>query len=625
MIQNLPNLGGTQRERIQSTEKNPSIKEQGRSKEKQDPEFSQLLEKDVEKKAAEKGSNEQPARSTPGLAPSKNERFVGQKDKVPAKLEAGGPEVPKDAISPVAAEEVPQESETQEVAARQMAILKFMDSLESELGVPPERIVEAMATLTPEDLLQPPEDTALQVVDNLDLEEGEKTQAMALYAGLLQSLANLPKTQVAEDGNGPGTAEAAALVGLGQATALANQKVDPATLSAKERKLMMNQSIDQMAKKFFMKDGAGNASALMEAPATGEALSNSGTDLSILQKMPSVDSIQMKNLTPTGTNLSPMNMREQPFFLDRDTLQKIEMQKLGSMAPDNALQGYRDIQDIPSLPNVNETPTLDLSAEAAPELMAPTGLVAGIAAGGADGSGTSSGWSEGDRGSAKDQDMSGNPESEISAADVSQQANFFPENRVKEGAAFATALAANELRGAGETSGNPALDKLVGQAQLVTAKGGGEAIVNMNPEGLGEVRLKIAVRDGRVQVDLAAETPEAKKVIENSIGDLKHALSSQKLTVDSVKVDVGTQLGNEKQSPNQESQLDFRQDQGREQARQFMGQFREENLARRDPFIESSAIRNYQKPSRVLPPATETSSTRRYSGEGRGARMNIVA
>lgn len=624
MIQNLPNLGGTQRERIQSTEKNPSIKEQGRSNEKQSPEFSQLLEKNAEKRAEKKGTHEQPARSAPGLAPSKNERFVGQKDKVPAKLEASEPEVPKDAISQVVAEEIPQESEAQEVAARQMAILKFMDSLESELGVPPERIVEAMATLTPEDLLQPPEDTALQVVENLDLEEGEKTQALALYAGLLQSLANLPKAQVAEEANayaaGGVGAGAAASVGLSQAQMPINQKVDPATLTVKERKLMMNQSIDQMAKKFFMKDGAGNASPLMEAPAAGEVLSEGGADLSILQKMPSVDSIQMKNLTPTQANVSPLNMKEQPFFLDRDTLQKIEMQKLGSMAPDNALQGYRDIQDIPNL---------EVSVEAAPVLMAPTGLVAGIAAGGAEGSGTSSGWSGGDRGSANEQDKSGNPELEVSAADVGQQSNFFPEQRVKEGSTFATALAANELRGTGEASGNQALDKLVGQAKLVTAEGGGEAIVNMNPEGLGEVRLKIAVRDGRVQVDLAAETPEAKKVIENSIGDLKNALSSQKLTVDSVKVDVGTQLGNEKQSSNQESQFDFRQDQGREQARQFMGQFREENMARREPFTESSAIRNYQKPSRILPPANENSSaassTRRYSGEGRGARMNIVA
>jgi flagellar hook-length control protein FliK len=190
-------------------------------------------------------------------------------------------------------------------------------------------------------------------------------------------------------------------------------------------------------------------------------------------------------------------------------------------------------------------------------------------------------------------------------------------------------LAAGKLAGGKETSANDAnMEKLVGQAKIVANKGGGEAIVKLNPEGLGEVKLKIAVKDGRVQVEMATESNEAKKMLESTVGELKHALNSQKLSVDSIKVDVGNQLASDQKNPDgkngQDQSMNFRQDPGREQARQFFANMREESMARREPFAETGAIRDYQRPATPIA-EKRASPASRYAGTGRGEKMNIVA
>jgi flagellar hook-length control protein FliK len=60
---------------------------------------------------------------------------------------------------------------------RQKAILKFMDSFESEFGVPPTRIVEAMANLDTAKQAASPEETADQVIGQLDLDDQDSDQA----------------------------------------------------------------------------------------------------------------------------------------------------------------------------------------------------------------------------------------------------------------------------------------------------------------------------------------------------------------------------------------------------------------------------------------------------------------
>jgi flagellar hook-length control protein FliK len=153
--------------------------------------------------------------------------------------------------------------------------------------------------------------------------------------------------------------------------------------------------------------------------------------------------------------------------------------------------------------------------------------------------------------------------------------------------------------------------------------------VKLNPEGLGEVQLTVQVKDGRVNVAMSAETHEAKKALESAVSDLRESLTSHKLSVEKIHVDVGNQTSSDSrsQSDSQQRGLDLRADVGREQARQFMGQFREDTASRRDPFIEMPGIRGYVQPNNTPGPipAYESGATvRRYSGAMTGERVNLV-
>ena len=126
-----------------------------------------------------------------------------------------------------------------------------------------------------------------------------------------------------------------------------------------------------------------------------------------------------------------------------------------------------------------------------------------------------------------------------------------------------------------------------------------------------------------MNIEMMAESKEAKKLIESSLSELKMGLGQHKLSVESVKVDVGLNSDPGQQQKNQE----FGRDGNREQAKQFFQQFREDNLGRRDPFFETSAVKAYSKASpgpKALEPAHEESRTRAMA-TGRGERMNVVA
>src|SRR5690606_12064167 len=81
------------------------------------------------------------------------------------------------------------------------------------------------------------------------------------------------------------------------------------------------------------------------------------------------------------------------------------------------------------------------------------------------------------------------------------------------GASFGTLMANRNSEGANDAQN---VQHLLKQAEYIVKKGGGEAKIMMNPEGLGEVHMKIQVNDGNVSVEMNAETNEAKKLIESS-------------------------------------------------------------------------------------------------------------
>ena len=147
----------------------------------------------------------------------------------------------------------------------------------------------------------------------------------------------------------------------------------------------------------------------------------------------------------------------------------------------------------------------------------------------------------------------------------------------------------------------------------------------MSPEGLGQVHLKMAIHDGKVNLQMATETPEAKQAIESGMSDLKSSLAAHKLSVDHVKVDVVS--GSSAGSAADNSQQSFNQQAQRDSTRQFWNQFQENfgNRSRDEGLTDAPGLKGYGAQRRdPLAPVEGTTSASR-SVEGKGSGLNLVA
>lgn len=547
-------------------------------------------------------------------------------------------------------------------AEKEKAMLKFMDSMESEFSVPPIKIAEALANLKPTDMLKPPEETASQVIQNLGLAPEDQSGAMQLYIGFLQQW------------NAAQRPDSTDFFVEGQTRGIPGG-MEAALLTRAERKQMLSDSLGQMSDKFFLKNNVEqaqfaqsrvepgfaqtvNRAALSETmllrPAGGnpgvsfdeagiplDAFGDEEAGMNAMGEMKALDSgtmeipvIERVRPKPMYANLAqnlPSKVNRPSPMIDTMALeqmvrseQNVDGMQSQRLKPSDFFAGQGLGQSVNAqgtaglAPQLQDARGIEIGAQnVTPSLMA-TGLTA-----------RNSGFESGAN-SSEDSSAQGDLSSLESGKDLAEgdraaadrglpSTDFFVKPSVLGGAGAVTA-------GAGKSqAGDLNMQQITNQAQLIVNRGGGEAIVKLNPEGLGEVRLKVVVVNGRVNVEMATQTKEAKQMIESSIGDLRSSLSSHKLSVDHVKVDVGNQA----QSDSQQSHrgMDTRPDLGRDQARSFLNQFREDTASRRDPFFEMPGIKAYQarhEPA-PIPPASNNRVANRYSGEGRGGRMNLVA
>ncbi len=139
---------------------------------------------------------------------------------------------------------------------------------------------------------------------------------------------------------------------------------------------------------------------------------------------------------------------------------------------------------------------------------------------------------------------------------------------------------------------NENVEKLISGTHTLLKKGGGEMQVQLNPEGLGKIHLNIKVQDGQVGIQMLTDTADAKRLLEASMDDLRIGLADQKLQLATSKVDLAEQAS---------QHLDQGRDFAREQARDFLGQFRQFNESMRQGAHDMAAIRSYRRASDPAP------------------------
>lgn len=523
------------------------------------------------------------------------------------------------------------------VSTKEQAMLEFMDSMESEFGIPPERILEAMAMLPKEKLLQTPEETSEQVIEALDLPPGQAEMALSMYNNMLQKIE--PQSAV--------TSQTQAAVSI-------------PVMTATERRAKLNDSLDRLSQKFFMRSEVGGdmaTSRLMgETARPNELLASDKAAMGGSSAGETGKTAPGKIPFATGSELLPGDLstpvvQESDGLYSRSAPAKSAAFAGGQQQPSALSAGLDLAQSNQNQQTALQGSTAELMAkltalgaaaselgqvapQVKPESVGPSSKLlndsnSSFAMGGT--TAALAGLQLGGMGSAQSE-LSDESDGKEGASGKGLETD----PRGLEGLAShkADGLGFKEVLGStavgstvrGSEIADPNIEKIMNQAQMVVRKGGGEATIKMNPEGLGEVHLKIMVKEGKVNVEMATETKEAKKLIENHLSDLKASLGDQKLTMESVKIE-STLKSSSDHSQNHKNP-DFNQDQGRDNARQMFQQFREDNLNRREPFMEMPGIRAYAKsPSgpKPLQPVPEETRTRSLRADGRGERMNLVA
>jgi flagellar hook-length control protein FliK len=77
----------------------------------------------------------------------------------------------------------------------------------------------------------------------------------------------------------------------------------------------------------------------------------------------------------------------------------------------------------------------------------------------------------------------------------------------------------------------------------ITSQGGGEIRVKLHPENLGELHLRIVTDGKQVGIHVQASDDKARKILEESLSDLKDSLSKHQLSLGSVDFSVGQAQG----------------------------------------------------------------------------------
>lgn len=87
--------------------------------------------------------------------------------------------------------------------------------------------------------------------------------------------------------------------------------------------------------------------------------------------------------------------------------------------------------------------------------------------------------------------------------------------------------------------------QIVEQAKVVINNGGSEMEVNLKPEHLGRLQLKVTIENEVLTAKFVAESQQVKEIIESNLGQLKRSLQENGMQVDTIMVSVGYQQSNE--------------------------------------------------------------------------------
>ncbi len=522
-------------------------------------------------------------------------------------------------------------------ANRQQAIKEFMDSFESEFEIPPTRLVEAMAQLDDSQLKDSPEATADAVIDKLGIDDAQADKARAMYTALLTQLQQAPQTPKAPP-------EMAAGVGMSSP-----QNMQIRVAAAQEKQNALGSSLESLNKKFWTNpdtDAAKSAMPTLDGN-LAQRISMEGADDGMDTPDFADASVDSEASGAGGPQTSQAKMPELPPHLQgqmKDVMSPALLAALAAKRAAVAQQAAAAGGEAEEAPELNdefmqamESPRMEKPMQQGPQMNNVQGKAAAQE------------FFQQQQNESQGQSLMQNSK-EFMQQGMGQGKEAAKDKLTAKSAEFKSTmtglegLQAQPLKGEalkfdpmkpmaqvapGQVAGEKneaAVKQLMNQAQYLIKNGGGEVKVEMTPEGMGTIHLKVMLQDGKVNMQMSADTQEAKKTIESSLAELKTSLAAHKLSMENVKVDVVNSTSTDTATQNQPNMNGQGQN---KEARQFWNQFNDNfgNQGRRESYGEFQNIKGYAGKGRdpLQPIDTAGEKTASRSVEGKGSGLNLVA
>lgn len=486
-------------------------------------------------------------------------------------------------------------------------ISKFMDSIESELGIDPARMAEVLQKISGQDFQKSPKASLEQVSESLNLTPVQQERFVQLTENLVTQL-KTPGTQdqsLSDQFFGTKKAEAAALLVALKAHAEARGS------SMMVENPLMREQLQALGASTDLPKHID--SALLKPLSAERSLAVDGRNtLSELQAQGWKDANSIEGKDQLRQQISQMNER---FWMKSNEMKDPTASFVsGAMNPHQALVANASSSDIGASPPMGEANLFSVTPQESIPASAGVGAL-------------SAGMNDFSFSSEADSDDSLSQEGGESSANALAALTGHQPHRLHAlaGGDFAAALGAGALAQPMTANEQQNLQQLMNQAALLIKDGGGEMKVQMSPEGLGQVELKVLMQDGKLNIEMLTESKEAKKLIESQMTDLKMGLASQKLSVDNVKIDVVPKMNTEN-SANQFMQMNSGQQDQQQQLRDMWTQFNNNfgSQARRNSYFDlSSSKENAVERNPLQPINTSSSKPRKVMGKGDG--LNLVA
>lgn len=490
-------------------------------------------------------------------------------------------------------------SKIQEVASdnidtltRRVAWQQFLQKMDSDLGVSAEDILFAFQSLTAEELAQSPEKNVDKLVESLDLNPAQSQVAAQLFTDLLAKTGSRP---------------------LSQELVASQRDINLTVMSQREQdQRRLTETLDRMNQQFFMKDKPKDSTGV--AAASG---------MEIPSDMTPVEGEEAATLNPfrvaTPIKASVQDAPQMAVLSDSaPKTMDAPADQLAPVAKDLKTSSEEVAQQAPL-----QTP----QAGAAP-------LAAGLQFFNTNKDSNVSEDSEGSflsdaKDSAQKPVVSASSEiqkttleKDLSKDENSSEFETLSQKNIDPTAFKVDASSKNDFKSLmsdvavdnGGQNQSMSTEDLIQKAQVMVRDGGGEVKVILQPEGLGEVAMRISVQGDKVNVEMITESDQAKKLLEKGMADLKGHLHASNLNLESIKVDTASNMGQQLEQQYHDAQ--------RNQAQQFMEQFRQSNQEFRRNMFDMPGAKVYKGQTQDPNAQVAAATNARNKGE---RRLNLVA